>query len=299
MPFAGGNRNVASSQLTKVTIDFTDIVGGNIELYTLEADESLVNVYADITTAFNGTATGVSIGDPADPDGWQESSDWTAGTGLTGATRGVYVSTFKGMRSTTGDVIISAYNVDLGTTIETGATANTNAAISYLTYKQITGLTPGDTITAVTFDVYNTTATSFKGGVYTDNANQPSALITNGGNNCVGELTNQTVANTYTTLTIDLDFTATVPPSGIVWVAIVPSTNNSNYRVTVEGSSTYTWSVYATGSVPSGLWSNYAGMLYSSANISGDGSNNVRFGVVLDTASVTQGAADVYLEIAK
>jgi len=299
MPFAGGNRNVASTQLTKVSVTFSDIVGGDIALYNLEEDQALVNVYADVTTVFDGTATAVTIGDPADLDGWQQSADWTAGTGLTGATRGAYVSTFKGMRSTSGTIVISAYNVDLGTAVEAGATADANASITYLTYKQITGLTSGDTIKSVTGDIYNTTATSFKGGVYDDNSNQPGTLLTNGGNDCVGELTNQTISNTYTTMSIPLDYTATVPANGIVWVAIVPNTNNSNYRVTAEGGSSYAHSVYATGSVPSGLFSNYANMLYSTANISGDGTNNVRFGVMIDTATVTQGAADIYLEVAK
>lgn len=299
MPFSGGNRNVASSTLSKVQITFSDIADGDIVLYTLDEDEALVNVYADITTVFNGTATAVTIGDPTDKDGWQQSADWTAGTGLTGATRGAYVTTFKGMRSTSGSVVISAYDVDLGTAVEAGASADANAALSYLTYKQITGLTSGDTITAVTFDIYNTTATSFKGGVYTDNSNQPGTLITNGGNDCVGELTTQTISNTYTTLTIPLDYTATVPANGIVWIAIVPDTNNSNYRVTTEAGSSYTYSVYATGSTPSGSYTNYANMLYSAANISGDGTNNVRFGVMLDTPTVTQGGADIYLEVAK
>jgi len=300
MPFAGGNRNVASSQLTKVSVTFSDIAGGNIALYTLEEDQALVNVYADITTVFDGTATAVTIGDPADADGWQQSADWTAGTGLTGATRGAYVSTFKGMRSTSGDIVISAYAVDSGTAVEAGATANTNAGISYLFYKQITGLTPGHTISGVTFDLYNASSVSFKGGVYDDNSNQPNALLTNGGNDCVGELTNYTVSNTYTTVTIPLDYTATVPGNGIVWVAIVPNTTTSSWRITAESFSSYANSVYATDSTPSGRSTNYANMLYSAANISGDGDYNPRFGVMIsDIPTVTQGAADIYLEVAK
>jgi len=299
MPFGGGNRSVASTQLTKVTKDYTDINGsGNIELYTLEEDTALVNVYADITTVFNGSATGVTVGDSADNDGWQQAADWTAGTGLTGATRGAYVSSFKGMRSTSGTTTISAYDVDTFTSVQAGATADSNGNLSYLAYKQITGLTSGDTISSVIFDLYNAASVSFKGGVYIDNSNQPGTLLTNGGNDCVGEITNYTVTNTYTTVSIPLDYTATVPANGIVWVAIVPNATTPNIRTTTEGSGAYTHSVYATDSTPSGRSTNYANMLYSAANISGNGTANVRFGVKVTTPTVTQGAFDVYLEVA-
>ena len=65
-------------------------------------------------------------------------------------------------------------------TIEAGATADTNSGTSYLTYKQITGLNAGDKITAVTFDAYSYASTSFKCGVYSDNSNQPQTLLGSG-----------------------------------------------------------------------------------------------------------------------
>ena len=64
-------------------------------------------------------------------------------------------------------------------------------------------------------------------------------------------------------------------------------TTSVNLRVNT-GSGAYTDSVYATDSTPSGRSTNYASMLYSTANITGNGGNNVRFGVV----TVTGGAAD-------
>jgi len=160
----------------------------------------------------------------------------------------------------------------IGTT-KAGATTNSNSNITYITYKQITGLTSGDIITAVTFDAYSYSSTAFKGGVYTDSSNQPSSLLGS------GTLASGSLSNTYTTVSITLDSPVTVPSNGIVWVAIVPSTNSPNLRVTTEGSSAYTHSVYATGSTPSGSYTNYANMLYSTANISGNGTANVRFGV--------------------
>ena len=160
----------------------------------------------------------------------------------------------------------------IGTT-KAGATADSNSNITYLTYKQITGLTSGDIITAVTFDAYSYSSTAFKGGVYTDSSNQPSSLLGS------GTLASGSLSNTYTTTSITLDSPVTVPSDGKVWVAIVPSTNSPNLRNTTEGSGAYTHSVYATSSSPSGSYTNYANMLYSTANISGNGTNNVRFGV--------------------
>lgn len=165
------------------------------------------------------------------------------------------------------------------TTTEAGATADSNANVSYLTYKQITGLTSGDKITAVTFDAYSYSSTAWKGGVYTDSSNQPSTLLTS------GELASGSLSNTYTTVTITLDSSATVPSNGKVWVAIIPNTTNPNIRVTT-GSSDYTNSVYATDTTPSGRSTNYANHMYSTALITGNGGNNVRFGVVIENNQI-------------
>ena len=172
----------------------------------------------------------------------------------------------------------------IGTT-KAGATTDSNANVSYISYKQITGLTSGDIITAVTFDAYSYSSTAFKGGIYTDSSNQPSTLLGS------GTLASGSLSNTYTTVSITLDSSVTVPSNGIVWVAIVPSTTNPNFRVTTESGGVYTHSVYATSSTPSGRSTNYANMLYSTANISGDGSNNVRFGVTTGSIWKERGTA--------
>jgi len=101
----------STSTLTKVTKDYTDIVVGtaSMPIYTLPASQALVNVFTDITTVFN-VSDAVTIGDSSDPDGFQQTTDWTSSTGLTSATRGLYVSQFKGMRSVSGTTAISAYN---------------------------------------------------------------------------------------------------------------------------------------------------------------------------------------------
>ena len=100
-----------SNPLIKVTKTFADIViaGTYMDIYTLPQDAALVNVYVDVTTVFD-VSTAVTIGDAGDDNGFQEATDWTAGTGLTDATRGAYVTSFKTMRSTTGTTAIKAYN---------------------------------------------------------------------------------------------------------------------------------------------------------------------------------------------
>jgi len=98
-----------SNPLVKVTKTFADITALEMDIYTLPQDAALVNVYTDITTVFD-ISTAVTIGDAGDDNGFQEASDFTSGTGLTSATRGAYVTSFKTMRSTSGTTAIKAYN---------------------------------------------------------------------------------------------------------------------------------------------------------------------------------------------
>ena len=100
-----------ANPLIKVTKTFADIDIGttSMDVYTLPQDAAAVNIWADITTAFD-LSTGVTIGDSLDDNGFAEATDWTAGTGLTDATRGAYVTSFKTMLSTSGTTDIKAYN---------------------------------------------------------------------------------------------------------------------------------------------------------------------------------------------
>ena len=132
-----------SNPLIKVTKTFEDIViaGTYMDIYTLPVNAALVNVYSDITTVFD-LSTGVTIGDAGDDNGFQEATDWTAGTGLTAATRGAYITSFKTMRSTTGTTEIKAYNFTTaggtGTTFEQLLTdrADTMSAAARQEYAQ-------------------------------------------------------------------------------------------------------------------------------------------------------------------
>ena len=104
-----------TSPLIKVTKSYTDIVIGttSMPIYTLPQDAALVNIYTDITTVFD-ISTAVTIGDAGDDNGFTEATNWTSGTGLTDATRGAYITSFKTMRSVSGTTDISAYNFSTG-----------------------------------------------------------------------------------------------------------------------------------------------------------------------------------------
>ena len=121
-----------SNPLVKVSKTFADIAALEMDIYTLPEDSAICNVWADITTAFD-VSTGVTIGDGSDDNGFAEATDFTAGTGLTDATRGAYITSFKTMLSTSGTTAIKAYN--FSTTAPTGSTftqSNTdNAQVLY------------------------------------------------------------------------------------------------------------------------------------------------------------------------
>jgi len=144
-----------SNPLIKVSKTYSDIVAGEIAIYTLPQDAALVNVYTDITTIFDAS-TAVTIGDAGDSNGFQEATDWTGGTGLTDATRGAYVTSFKTMRSTSGTTAIKAY-----------------------------GLAPG----AVTWTATGTGSGSFGQG-YFSGAAHTSGIIIQAGNPVIGNIIN-------------------------------------------------------------------------------------------------------------
>jgi len=97
-----------SNPLIKVSKTYADIATLEMPIYTLPQDAALVNVYTDITSVFD-VSTAVTIGDAGDADGFAQASDFTSGTGLSDATRGAYVTSFKTMRSTSGTTAVKAY----------------------------------------------------------------------------------------------------------------------------------------------------------------------------------------------
>lgn len=116
-----------SNPLVKVSKTFADIAALEMDIYTLPQDSAICNVWADITTAFD-VSTAVEIGTGADNNGLQEAADFTAGTGLTDATRGTLITSFKNMLSTSGTTAIKAYGFTTGggTTFDQLLTNTTN-----------------------------------------------------------------------------------------------------------------------------------------------------------------------------
>jgi|TARA_R110000751_G_scaffold211426_1_gene314977 hypothetical protein len=115
-----------SNPLIKVSKTYSDIVGTEMDIYTLPQDAALVNVYTDITTPFT-LSTGVTVGDAGDDNGFLQAIDWT-GAGLTDATRGAYVTSFKTMRSTSGTTAIKAYNFTVTSSGSVFTQSNTDDA---------------------------------------------------------------------------------------------------------------------------------------------------------------------------
>jgi len=153
-----------------------------------------------------------------------------------------------------------------------GQTTDSAATFSEISYKQITGCTAGNTLVSCSVDFYNLTDVNLKYGAYSDSSNLPDQLLAH------GEITNQTIVNTYTTLTMTFStIISPVPADGIVWVAVIPSKSGQGLRTTANPPSSYLNSVYASdGVTPSGNWDNYDNNLYSSAPVQGVGGNSYR-----------------------
>jgi hypothetical protein len=118
-----------SNPLIKVSKTFADIAASEMDIYTLPVNAALTNVYTDITTPFD-VSTAPTIGDAGDDNGFLEATNWTSGAGLTSATRGAYVTSFKTMRSTSGTTAIKAYNFTSTTTPPSfDAQAQTSSAV--------------------------------------------------------------------------------------------------------------------------------------------------------------------------
>jgi len=148
-----------SNPLIKVTKTYADIVAADLDMdiYTLPQDAALVNVYTDITTVFD-VSTGPTIGDAGDDNGFQQATDWTSGTGLTDATRGAYVTSFKTMRSTSGTTAIKAYNFTSTGTPPVKDAQDTNSEVATGTTITISGFTVAansNRVLIVSADVYD------------------------------------------------------------------------------------------------------------------------------------------------
>ena len=148
----------------------------------------------------------------------------------------------------------------------TEGTADSNGDVDYGTYKQITGLTAGDTIDEVVIYIYNA-STNVKVAVFTDDSNEPDTLL--------GGVTTKAVSlsSKYYGEVFVLDTPVTVPANGKVWVCMYPQAS-IKLQLKTESSSAYANSRYGGSSAsygnafPSTMWSS-----------TGQGTYNVVFGV--------------------
>jgi len=162
---------------------------------------------------------------------------------------------------------VTALSTDLvtETTTMAGNSSGTNTGgVDYYTYKQITGLTAGTQISKCILDI-KSASTNIKVGIYTDNSNQPSTLISEG--------VSAVSVSDYTLVEIALDSYATVPSNGKVWVAMKPEAEIIP-RKSIDSAS-YSASVHGGGS--------YSSAMVSTASINGNGTYNVHFGVIVET----------------
>ncbi len=170
---------------------------------------------------------------------------------------------------------VTALSTDLvsETTTELGYTGSSQGHINSIHYKRFSA-TAGQKITKIGVRVYSCSDTKFKGGVYTDNGAsdgsgqtgtaRPQTLLSQ------GEITGVSTSNANLWVEVDVD--CTVPSDGLFWVGFISDDNSTNwYRD--SSNSLASGGVYGSDCTPSGRWSNYANMMYSTANY-GNGNNN-------------------------
>ena len=170
---------------------------------------------------------------------------------------------------------LTALSTDLvsETTTEIGYTGSSQAHINSIHYKRFSA-TAGQKITKIGVRVYSCSDTKFKGGVYTDNGvadgsgqtgtARPLTLLSQ------GEITGVTTSGADLWVEVDVD--CTVPSNGLFWVGFISDDNSTNWYRDLSNTLA-SGGVYGSDCTPSGRWSNYANMMYSTANY-GNGNNN-------------------------
>jgi hypothetical protein len=271
-----------ANPLIKVSKTFSDIAAGEMDIYTLPQDSALINVWADITTVFD-ISTGVTIGDAGDDNGFVEASDWTASTGLTDATRGAYVTSFKTMRSVSGTTAIKAYNFISSSSLSNGVGATSDISMSaghVRCYElDVSSLPSPFTISSIGYTGNATIGAgggSMVMGLYSDNSGVPLTLLCQ-----TASTTPATGAQTIATTT-----TPAITHSGILWVATF-ATGTVDYPL---GETTHTGKTKNMSSV-----SGYP-TLPTTFALSSTGNDLLT--LTLGTASTdTQGEVDFYLQV--
>jgi len=154
-----------------------------------------------------------------------------------------------------------------------------NATIGECTWKKITGLTAGDSITHMIYDIYDWNTMEGKFALYTDGDDDlPEARI--------GNVVTQTLTQTntssdnpkgymdeyYTCVYVPTSGSPVVPSDGIVWVGIHAYNDTTFHAKSFSASSNVLNSVYDSSQA-------YSSTFPSTVTASSGGSNSFRFGV--------------------
>jgi len=274
-----------SNPLIKVSKTYSDIDVGttSIDIYTLPQDAALVNIWTDITTVFD-ISTAVTIGDAGDDNGFTEATDWTAGTGLTDATRGAYVTSFKTMRSVSGTTAIKAYNFNTtGGSLSNGIASTTDLSMSAGIVRcfefDVSSLPSPFTITELGYTGNGTIAAgggAIVMGLYSDNSGVPLTLL------CQSATTTPAAG----AQTISVPSTA-VTHSGTVWIAMFAS-GTVDYPLGLESQ---------TGKLKRQTGVTTYPTLPSTFSVSETGDDLLTLTMETAGTSDTQGEVDFYLQV--
>ena len=272
-----------ANPLIKVTKTYADIAAFEMDIYTLPQDSALVNVYTDITTVFD-LSTGVTIGDAGDDNGFTQATDWTAGTGLTDATRGAYVTSFKTMRSVSGTTAIKAYNFSsAGGTLSNGIASTTNLSMSAGNVRcyefDVSSLPSPFTISELGYTGNGTIAAgggSLVMGLYSDNSGVPLTLL------CQTASTTPAVG----IQTISVPSTS-ITHSGTLWVAVLAS-GTVDYPLGLGSQTGKTKAMASVTSYPT---------LPTTFSLSYTADDLLTLTIETVGTSDTQGAIDFYLQV--
>jgi hypothetical protein len=242
-------------------------------------------VFADITTTWDVGSTAVTIGDASDENGFQEATDWSS-TGLTSATRGVYVSGFKGMRSTSSTTAIVGYGFVSGGSTFTQASTNDQEQLNTV----VTGRTQigqlyqagqilvGEDVSKASFFLKCATA---------DATGTLTAFIRREDGTLVASSTTNLDATTITASYVEytFDFPSTTIVANDMIMISSASLGTSNVDVATNSGANIT----------NGIYMEEYNEVYRDAGKTASIKMTVTYGVT----SLTQGAVDFYLQIAK
>lgn len=268
-----------SNPLIKVSKTFADISSNEMAIYTLPQDAALVNVFTDITTLFD-VGSGVTIGDAADDDGFVTATDWTSGTGLTNSTRGVYISQFKGMRSTSGSTAIKGYNFASESTF-TNSNYNANTFLYATTVRtelcqlyQAGQVLIGESVCKASWFIRDTAGTAtgdLKAYIRQSDGTQEAISTT--------VLDASTVTASYVEYTFEFPSTAMVAD----WMICINSDDMTNGSVEVQ-----TYGANITNGL---VYRKELGSYVAEPN------NSVTGTITYGCATATQGEVDFYLQV--